>query len=284
MHYIISGSHSAPAPPSTSPSQRDITVVQPGPPATSLDFASPASLDTSSFTTPRDTAAAALSHKPSWFASWTRTKGEGVPDPGVEKTRRPTPVPASGTGSSVSIETVHPQAHASSVSHQLPILSVTGNSQPVTQSTPTPTLPQDILVKPRLNNPPTASPRSASYLSSSSPAAQQSQSGSMSTPSPLDEDVPRPSATLLPSTHSAILQSSSASNSSPTPTNRFTLGIPLLGRTKVPLEKTVAAAQRDDIRTMSLPADQPLPCKQQSATQGLLRSPNTPSMMTKYVI
>jgi hypothetical protein len=78
---------------------------------------------------------------------------------------------------------------------------------------------------------------------------------------------------LLPSTHSAILQSNSASNSSPTPTNRFTLGIPLLGRAKVPLEKTVAAAQRDDIRTMSLPADQPLPCKQQLATQGLLRSP-----------
>ncbi|OAX40788.1 hypothetical protein K503DRAFT_791177 [Rhizopogon vinicolor AM-OR11-026] len=82
----------------------------------------------------------------------------------------------------------------------------------------------------------------------------------MSTPSPPDEPTK-----LRPATPSTALQSGGSSNS--TPTNRFTLGIPLLGRAKLPLEKTVAAAQSDDIRTMSLPADQPPPCKQQLTTQ-----------------
>ncbi|OJA21687.1 hypothetical protein AZE42_08662 [Rhizopogon vesiculosus] len=236
-----------------SPSKSDTMGVLPGAPATSLDFTVPIPSNPSSFTPPRDSSVAALPHKSSWFASWTRTKGEEVPDSGVQKTRRPTPAPAS----------VHLQTHAaSSLSSQLPILSITRDSQPVTESTPTSTLPQDIPAKPRSNDPPTSSPRSTSYTSSSSPAAHQSQPSPMSTPSPLDEPTKLP-----PATPSAVLQSDGSSNSIPRPTNRFTLGIPLLGRVKLPLEKTVAAAQRDDIRTMSLPADQPPPCKQQLTTQ-----------------
>lgn len=263
MYYLISGSHSVPV----SPNKSEMTVVQQGAPATSSDLATPASSDPSSLTPPHHTSVTALSHKPSWFASWTRTKGELVPDSGVEKTRRLTPVPTSGTESSSSIGDVHPQITVSSVSHQSPIPSITGDPQLV--STQTPALTQDIPTKPRFSEP------------SSSPPAAHSKPGSMSTPSPLDEDVPKPSPSKLPpATPSTVLQSSDASDSISTPTNRFTLSIPLLGRGKVPIEKTVAAAQCDDIRTMSLPADQPPPSKQPLTTQGLLRSSNTITAMS----
>jgi len=220
--------------------------VQTCAPVTSSDSAVPPPSDPSSIT-PRHASVEALSHKSSWFASWTRTKVEWAHDASLEKTPHLTLAPGSGTGSSPP-----------------PILSTTGDPQPVTEGTPTSALPQNIPAKTQFRDLPAPSPRSVSY---SSPPAHQSIPNYTSTPSPLHEDSLKLSPTKLPLvTSSTVLQSSEPSNSIPTPTNRFTLGIPLLGRAKVPIEKTVATAQCDD---MSLPADQPPPSKQLLATQGL---------------
>ncbi|KAG1727263.1 uncharacterized protein EDB91DRAFT_1164267 [Suillus paluster] len=260
------GSHPIPTPPSKS----DMTVVQSGASAVSVDSTAPVSSDPSD-PLPRDISVATSSQKSSWFASWTRGKGEGLPDSGVETTRRPTSVQASGKGSSMFSETVHSETPTVSLVSKLPILSITEDGQPVRESIPTPTLPQDIPTRLHSNYPLTTSPHSASYSSSSSPAAHHSRPGTAPTPSPLDEDVPKlPPAKLSPASPSTVLRSGDASHSTLTlnhSTSRFTLSIPLLGRPKLPLEQTVAAAQLDDNRNMTLQADSSLPCKQQSSTQ-----------------
>ncbi|KAG2111486.1 hypothetical protein DEU56DRAFT_213459 [Suillus clintonianus] len=252
------------------PDQNATSLVQSGPAVISVDLTASAP---SNPIPPPDTSVATSYQKSSWFASWTRAKVEQSPESGIETTGLTTLVQAFAKGSSISSETPHSQPPAiPSIPHQLPILNIPGDAG---QSTPTSTLPQDIPTKSRSNDLPTPSPSSASYPFSSSPAGHHSRPGTASILSPLDENVPKLSpAKLSPATPSAILQSGDASQSNLTlnqSTSRFTLSIPLLGRPKLPLEQTVAAAQRDDIRTMVLPAESSASCKQHSAAKGLLR-------------
>ncbi|KAG1767846.1 hypothetical protein EV702DRAFT_745179 [Suillus placidus] len=265
----IEGSHSIPTP--GPPNESDMATVQPGTAVTSIDLTAPAPSDPIPF---RDTYVTNLSHKPSWFASWTRAKGEQSPESGVETTRPPSSVQASAKGSSTLSEPLHSDIlPVSSVPRQLPILSMTGDAE---QSTPTPPLPQDIPKKSRSEDPATPTPRSASHQISLSPAGYHSRLGTASVLSPLDEDVPKLSPVKLsPATPSAVLQSNDTSQSIlplSHSTSRFTLSIPLLGRPKLPLEQTIPAAQRDDIRTMILPAESSPSHRQQFTTQGLFRS------------
>lgn len=246
-----------------------MTTVQPGAAATPIDLTTSATPDPIPL---RDKPVTTSSHR-SWFASWTRAKEEQSPESGVDPIRPPSSVQASARGSLISPEPLHLDSIAiPSVPHQLPILNITGD---VGQSTPPPSFPQDIPTQPRSDELVTASPHSAPYQFSLSPAGHRSRPDTASVLSPLDEDVPKTSPVKLsPATPSAVLQSSDASQSTLTlnhSTSRFTLSIPLLGRPKLPLEQTVAAAQRDDIRTMVLPAESSPSHRQQFTTQGLLR-------------
>lgn len=244
--------------------ESDMTTVQPGAAATSIDLIVPAPSDSIPL---RDTSVTTSSHK-SWFASWTRTKEGQSAECGVETTRTPSSVQASAKESSISPEPLHPDIlTVTSVPHQLPILNITRDAG---QSTLSSSFPQDIPTKSRSDDQVTAS-RSASYQVSLSPAGHHSRPGTGSVLSPLDEDVPKLSPVgLSPAAPSAALQSSDTSQSTLTlnhSTSRFTLSIPLLGRPKLPLEQTVAAAQRDDIRTTTLTAESSPSRRQQFTTQ-----------------
>jgi len=246
------------------PNQSDTTTVQPGAAVkTSIDSTAPAPSDSIPL---RDTSIPTSSHK-SWFASWTRAKGEQPPESGVETNQPPSSVQVSAKESSVPSEPLHSDSLAvSSVPHQLPVLNITGD---VGQSTPSSSLPQDIPTKSRSDDQAIAS-HLASYQVSSS-AGHDSRPGTASVLSPLDEDVPKLlPVKLSPTAPSAALRSSDTSQSALTlnhSTSRFTLSIPLLGRPKLPLEQTVAAAQRDDIRTMTLPAESSPSSRQQFTMQ-----------------
>jgi hypothetical protein len=264
----FSGSHSIPT--LGPPNESDMTTVQPDAAATPIDLTVPTTPDPIPL---RDTPVTTSSQK-SWFASWTRAKGEQSPESGVDPTRPPSSLHAFAKGSTISSEPLHLDNIAVSsvpVPHQLPILNITGDAR---QSTSPSSFPQDIPTQSRSYDPVAASPRSASYHSLS-PAGHHSRPGTASVLSPLDEDVPKLSPVKLsPATPSTVLQSSDTSQSTLTlnhSASRFTLSIPLLGRPKLPLEETVAAAQRDDIRTMTLPAESSPSRRQQFTTQGLLR-------------
>lgn len=233
------------------PSESDTMTVQPGADVTSIDLTAPAPPDPISLC---DTSVTTSSHKSSWFASWTRGKGEQSPESGVETTRPPSSVQASAKGSSISSKPPHSDTLiASSPPHQPPVLNITGDAAPPSS------FPQDIPIQMRSDDKITTS-CSASYKCSLSPAGHYSGPGTAFVPSPLDEP---------PATPSAVRQSSDTSQSTLTlnqSTSRFTLSIPLLGRPKLPLEQTVAAAQRDDITTM-LPAESSPSRKQQFTTK-----------------
>lgn len=257
------GSHSNPT--LGPPNESDMTTVQPGAAATPIDLTTPATPGPIPI---RDISVTTSSHR-SWFASWTRAKEDQSPESGVNPIRPPSSVQASVKESSISPEPLQLDSIAiPSVPHQLPILNITRD---VGQSTPPPSFPQDIPTQSRSDDPVTASPHSTPYQFSLSPAGHHSQPGTASVLSPLDEDVPKTSpAKLSTATPSAVLQSSDASQSTLMlnhSTSRFTLSIPLLGRPKPPLEQTVAAAQRDDIRTMVLPAESSPSHRQQFTTQ-----------------
>lgn len=246
----VEGSHSIPT--LEPPNESDMTTVQPGAAVTSIDLTAPAPSDSIPL---RDTSVTTSSHK-SWFVSWTRAKGEQSPESGVETTQPPSSVQASAKGSTISSEPLHSDILTiSSVPHQLPILKTSGD---IGQSTPSSSFPQDIPTKSRSDDQEVAS-RSALYQVSLSPAGHHSRPSTASVLSPLDENVPKLSPVKLsPAAPSAALQGSDTSQSTLTldhSTSRFTLGIPLFGRPKLPLEQTVAAAQRDDTRTMALPTE-----------------------------
>lgn len=280
----IEGSHSIPTP--GPPNESDMATEQPGAAVTSRDLTAPAPSDPIPF---RDTYVTTLPHKSSWFSSWTRAKGEQSPESGIETTRPPSSVQASAKESSILSEPLHSNIlPVSSVTHQLPILSMTGDAE---QSTPTSSLPQDIPKKSRSEDSATPAPRSASYQISLSPAGHHSRLGTASVLSPLDEDVPKLSPVKLsPATPSTVLQSNDISQSTlplSHSTSRFTLSIPLLGRPKLPLEQTVPAAQRDDVRTMILLAESSPSGRQQFTTQESVpfatESPSAPVAETTEV-
>lgn len=246
------------------PSESDMPT--PGAAVTSIDLAAPVPSDSIPL---RDTSVTTSSHK-SWFASWSRSGAKMAQSPefSVETTQPPSSVQASANASSMSSEPLHSDIlTVSSVPHQLPNIS-----EDAGQSTSSSSFSQDVPTK-SLSDDQMSASRSPSYLVSSSPAARHSRPSTASVLSPLNEDsdVPKLSpAEQSPASPSAVLRSSDISQSTLTPnhsTSFFTLSIPLLGRPKLPLEQTAAAAQRDDIKTMIVPTESSLSHRQQFTTQ-----------------
>lgn len=246
--------------------ESDMTTVQPGAAVTSIDIAAPAPSDSIPL---RDTSVTTSSHK-SWFASWTRSGAKGAQSPEfvVETSPSSSSVQASADQSLMSPQPLHSDIlTVSSVPHQLP--NISGDAG---QSTVSSSFPQGIPTK-RPSDDQVSASRLPSYQVSLSPAAHNSRPSIASVLSPLNEDsdVPKLSpAKQSPAAPSTVLRSSDISQSTLTPnhsTSYFTLSIPLLGRSKLPLEQATAAAQRDDIKTMIVPTESPLSHRQQFTAQ-----------------